>query len=102
MAEYIEKEKVQKDFIEHFCNRTNDVYIFIDDILRFIEDEPASEGTPVKHGRWIMTVYTTRSKRGRIISNKKFKCSECGCGNGRKQSNHCPNCGAKMDGAENE
>ena len=51
-----------------------------------------------RHGRWVMTVYTTVSKRKRIISNKKFACSECAYSNGRKQSNYCPNCGAKMDG----
>ena len=49
-----------------------------------------------KHGRWIMTLYTTTSKRGRVIANKKFACSECGYSNGRKQSGYCPNCGAKM------
>ncbi len=47
-------------------------------------------------GRWVMTIYATTSKRGRVISNKKFACSECGYGNGRKQTNYCPNCGAKM------
>ena len=51
----------------------------------------------VPHGRWVMTLYTTESRRHRIISNKKFACSECGYSNGRKQSNYCPNCGAKMD-----
>lgn len=51
---------------------------------------------PVVHGRWITTVYTTTSKRGRIISSKKFECSKCGYSNGRKQSNYCPNCGADM------
>lgn len=55
------------------------------------------DAVPVRHGRWVTTLYTTTSKRGRIISNAKFCCSECGYSNGRKQSNYCPNCGAKMD-----
>lgn len=66
---------------------------------RFGERErPAADVATVRHGRWIMTVYTTVSKRKRIVSNKKFACSECAYSNGRKQSNYCPNCGAKMDG----
>lgn len=59
---------------------------------------PTVDASPVVHGRWITTVYTTTSKRGRIISSKEFECSKCGYSNGRKQSNYCPNCGAKMDG----
>lgn len=58
---------------------------------------PTIEAEPVRHGRWIMTRYATTSKRGRNISNKKYECSECGYQNGRKKSNHCPNCGARMD-----
>ena len=60
------------------------------------------EAEPVRHGRWVMTLYATTSKRNRVIANKKFACSECGYGNGRKQSNYCPNCGAKMDGDSHE
>lgn len=73
---------------------------------RYVEEMqklPAADVAPVVHGEWIMTLYTTISKRGRVISNKKFACSECGYSNGRKQTNYCPNCGAKMDGgAEND
>lgn len=64
-----------------------------------IEDAPTIDpGSLRPKGRWIMTVYTTTSKRRRVISNKKFSCSECGYGNGRKQSSFCPNCGADMLG----
>lgn len=59
---------------------------------------PTIKAEPVRHGRWVMTLYTTTSKRGRVISNKKLACSECGYSNGRKQNNYCPDCGAKMDG----
>ena len=31
-----------------------------------------------------------------------YKCSVCGYSNGRKQSNYCPNCGAKMDGGNED
>ena len=63
--------------------------------------KPTVDAVEVVHGRWVMTLYTTTSKRGRVIANKKFACSVCGYGNGRNQSNYCPNCGAKMDGDGN-
>lgn len=52
----------------------------------------------VKHGLWVI------NKKSELLC---YKCSECGykvnffwndCGN----SNYCPNCGAKMDGDNNE
>ena len=70
-------------------------------ILSMLGDEnqtPTIEAEPVRHGRWVMTLYTTTSKRGRVVSNKKFACSECCYSNGRKRNNYCPNCGARMDG----
>lgn len=88
MAEYIEREA----FLEKM--KRTDRYFSV----KFdVEEFPAADVAPVKHGRWVMTLYTTSSKRGRVVSNKKFACSECGYGNGRKQTNYCPNCGAKMD-----
>ena len=33
---------------------------------------------------------------------KREKCSCCGKSNGRAKSPYCPNCGAKMDGDEDE
>ena len=60
------------------------------------------DAVEVVHARWVMTLYTTTSKRGRVIANKKFACSVCGYSNGRKQSNYCPNCGAKMDGGNED
>ena len=67
---------------------------------KLMEDAPTVDAVEVVHGRWIMTLYTTTSKRGRVIANKKFACSVCGYCNGRKQSNYCPQCGADMRGTE--
>lgn len=59
---------------------------------------PTIEVEPVRHGRWISE--KCNHKPCRIKNPEKwvtYKCSVCGYSNGRKQSNYCPNCGAKMD-----
>ncbi len=62
-----------------------------------------SQYAEVKHGEWqecgqcnhVHYRYRNPDKW------KKYKCSECGYGNGRYyKANYCPNCGAKMDGGE--
>ena len=53
---------------------------------------------PVRHGRWVSK--KCNHKPCRIKNPEKwvtYKCSVCGYSNGRKQSNYCPNCGAKME-----
>lgn len=94
MAEYIEREiLLKKNFYSENCNseenRWNDYAI--KDIIRHI---PAADVAPVKHGHWIQ------------IDKNKCECSNCGIivliavyPHGDK--NYCPNCGAKMDGGEN-
>lgn len=50
-------------------------------------------------GRWIGE--RCNHKPHRIKNPEKwaiYKCSICGYSNGRKQSNYCPNCGARMEG----
>ena len=53
MAEYIERDRLKKEFLDWFCNGTNDVCIFIDDILMFIDETEVEDVVPVKHGKWI-------------------------------------------------
>lgn len=61
----------------------------------YIEDAPAVDAEPVRHGKWI---------EGEIACNGNYllQCSECkrkmrfGEHIGRT-INYCPNCGAKMD-----
>ena len=69
-------------------------------VKQWLDHLPTADVAEVKHGKWIMTVYTTVSPRGRYITNKKFSCSECKRDNGRYTMPYCPNCGAKMDGKE--
>ena len=55
---------------------------------------PAADVAPIKHGKWIYDCWC------------EFKCSECGEHSNSKpykgKEKYCPNCGAKMDGGDNE
>ena len=66
-----------------------------EDLANELEDFPATDVAPVRHGRWAL--------------NKKYgdyECSECGQGDVKAMDftnlkmRYCPNCGAKMYGAE--
>lgn len=60
-------------------------------IVDHIKSVPAADVVEVRHGRWI---------------GKTYKCSLCGKWvdplQGDADMNYCPNCGAKMDGEEQE
>ena len=59
-----------------------------------IQKLPASDVAPVVHGRWI--------EQEKYTFGVMYDCSICGnriLDNGHSW-NYCPNCGARMDGAE--
>lgn len=56
-----------------------------------IQNIPAADVAPVRHGYWI------EDKYGSV-----FECSECGYVTDYLLTNYCPECGALMDGKENE
>lgn len=96
MAEYIEREATIKAIYESDPNGIRRTLGFnvgqIEEALRAI---PTADVAPVRHGRWAL--------------NKKYgdyECSECGQGDVKAMDftnlkmRYCPNCGARMDGAE--
>jgi hypothetical protein len=54
---------------------------------------PAADGAPVRHGRWV-----THYRSGTTVA-EGYVSTCCDMWNNRK-SDFCPNCGARMDGAE--
>lgn len=52
---------------------------------KLIEDAPAADVQPVRHGRW-------------VYDEGEFACSECDGVMVRNVFNYCPWCGARMDG----
>jgi rubrerythrin len=59
-------------------------------ITGVIESFPAADGQPVKHGRW----------QDNRHSDNVMVCSVCGVVRENGNFKYCPDCGAKMDGAE--
>lgn len=65
------------------------------DVKRLIEDAPSADVAPVVHGRWIVahgnpTPYCSKCRKEAI---RTFL-------GGYAYSEHCPRCGAKMQGKE--
>lgn len=66
---------------------------FINDTIKYIQEQPTIEAELVVHGEWVPHNRMTRSP---LVVN--YACSECGK-DGHK-TNFCPNCGARMKGVE--
>jgi hypothetical protein len=78
---------------------TDDTYILNSwdaPIVRaWLDDQPTVDAVEVVHGRWIW----------KPIQNKTWvlTCSVCGSEEGAHELyNYCPNCGAKMDGGNED
>ena len=116
MAEYIEREAISEEIRKYYYkNPPNFSYgegfdRGLDRAQRAILDAPAADVAPVRHGRWIFGKDLPYSW-GQIPKNKyHLYCSEClEQAFNRSEDNdpdfdvdtsYCPNCGAKMDGGD--
>lgn len=66
----------------------------IEAVMEYVEELPTID--PVKHGRWVSV-----QKDDDSVLIWKDRCSVCGV-RGHIAYDYCPNCGARMDGDENE
>ena len=115
MAEYIEREAALKCMYElvearraWISDARGEIHGLNASICA-IEDIPAADVAPVRHGRWIFEATDISSIKQRWII---WKCSECSArrtagwefkSEGKKPTdNYCPNCGARMDVDEDE
>lgn len=103
MAEYIKRETV-----------TNHLDACMDTIWKpeivalkcFVEGIPAADVAPVRHGRWEEADWVEPDHKGfELIRTPKaaWRCSRCRHCFKKEllwKDNFCPNCGARMDGAE--
>ena len=98
MDEYIEREALLCEIERREALMVGDKLVSVDAMKSFIKNRPAADVAPVRHGRWV---------HEHISEGYTWvMCSECEAVIHkiliRKRLNYCPNCGAKMDGDENE
>ena len=61
---------------------------------RLLADMPAADVAPVVHGVWVCV--------NKIDPISGYRCSKCRRRVGFDLTPYCPNCGAKMDGGDND
>ena len=98
MSDYIKRDDVI-DLLEQVINAEE----FFDtdnakaqsDLALWFEERilglPKADAVEIRHGHWIND-----------ISYAGWTCSECGDHEGNKTDKYCHNCGARMDGEEQE
>ena len=83
------------------CGKQEEMYIHTDSgkiipamaiPVWVINNAPAVDAEPVRHGRWIP----------QDVTFTRFMCSACKSRNHAYRTDYCPNCGAKMDLKEDE
>ena len=99
MAEYIKKEDIEQKIQDGLNNLVlgHDAI----EILGMIYEMPAADVSPVRHGRWIEPPRL-------YYGAKQYECSLCYSDTFWNKHSitekypHCPNCGAKMDGGNDD
>lgn len=112
MAEYKDVEQLKKQ-IADFKRAVNSVEPMNSDYLTGyisalsavegeIAEQPAADVAPVRHAKW--ELIDECINEGVYCSNchKKIYRARAEYANQKVKSNYCPNCGAKMDGKEDD
>ena len=97
MADYIEREALLELYADAPGMKFDMLSVPIPVVRQNIVDMPAADVAPVVHGRWIEK-RERDTFRGYVYH---YQCSQCGRVENRKEL-YCPNCGAKMDGGDDE
>ena len=98
---YIRKEAAEaQSAFEELGGESGIIAEAFEDLANELEDFPAADVAPVRRGKWVHSHYENCSEQFEIV-----KCSCCGheayaMAFYVRGGNYCPNCGARMDGAE--
>lgn len=86
MAEYIEREALIAEYDKAHKGPAGGA-------RKLMVEAPAVDVVKVKHGKW---------EKANSCVFPVFKCSLCGLSVATGKTYYCPNCGAKMDGGNND
>lgn len=92
MAEYIDRDALLEKRLDVPFETEDARFVQVVDV-QDIMDAPASDVTPVRHGRWDGG-YTKTSDGEWVYSTPK--CTVCGSKSNGGTTNFCPYCGCKM------
>lgn len=109
MAEYIERSYIRKMAMfemAYTMETETDAAV----VLRMIDDAPAADVAPVVHGRWEWFDEDTGTPLTGYEREWDWRCSRCkhelpddyDDPDYRPMLDYCPNCGARMDGGDND
>lgn len=96
MNEYIDKKQAIDRIASCYCmdcEHSNGILCRAcehQDDMDLIDDMPAVDVQPIRHGRWTWDSNAPYREHG------AYKCSNCDCHSDFKE-NYCYNCGARMD-----
>ena len=74
---------------------TREAEFLLQKVIFLLKHAPAADVAEVVHGRWIW------NEEGEIGWEQFYRCSNCG-NKEYWESNFCPNCGARMDGGNDD
>lgn len=108
MAEYIEREALEVTLNHrlNFLMAENGEYDHytsgFDEAVTRVEDFPADDVAPVRHGQWITTSGEVFPGSSQFLcySHKHEECGFQYVDMDENEYDYCPNCGAKMDGGQ--
>lgn len=93
MSRHIDADAAKKDVDErgmgHFFILTD-----IDEIKRFLDDQPTADVEKVRHGKWTLIHVDSNAGYGQVYYQHK----DCSTRLFESPDNYCPVCGARMDG----
>ena len=82
---------------ENWIGTENQSFVDHSEVIDILCDAPTVDVVPVVHGQWERYYYDSGEQIG-----DEWYCSECSMCNDRRRTWYCPNCGAKMDGGNEE
>lgn len=99
MKTYLDMDEILRHRRRYIGQEYDEPYLVSAVPEEVIRSLPPADVAPVRHGQWIF-----KCDDQPISNDKVYGCSLCDDKNRRyyewQLSNYCPNCGAKMDGGQ--
>ena len=106
MKEYIERESIKSEILSWAVCINHPEYLSTDDTLYILDNMPAADVAPVRHGIWEEVDWVDPDGHGFgtvRIPKAGLRCSQCSNVFKKEllwKDNYCPNCGSLMNGKE--